>query len=101
GGNCGRRGGGLTILFTTAFAAPPIIAGTTTSAITLPHRLRPPVDVEVLHNSASHVPLTLHPSIQQAVPACQSTFECLYHFRSTRAYTRRYTIKFKELKGKT
>src|SRR5690606_10147726 len=100
GGNCGRRGGGLTILFTTAFAAPPIIAGTTTSAITLPHLLRQAVDVDVLHNSVSHVPLALHPFLEEAVPACQRTFECLYHYRITRAYTSRYTIKFKELKGK-
>src|SRR5690606_4373316 len=100
GGNCGGGGGGLTTLFTAAFTAAPIRAGTTTSAITLPHLLRQAVDVNVLHNAVSHVPLALHPFLEETVPTCQRTFECLYHYRITRAYTSRYTIKFKELKGK-
>src|SRR5690606_25523105 len=100
GGNCGCGGGGLNILFTAAFTAPPIRAGTTTSATALPHLLRQAVDVDVLHNAVSHVPLALHPFLEEAVPACQRTFECLYHYRITSAYTSRYTIKFKELKGK-
>src|SRR5690606_9027094 len=99
-GNCGCGGGGLNMLFTTAFTAPPIRAGTTTSAITLPHLLSQAVDVDVLHNAVSHVPLALHPFLEETVPACQRTFECLYHYHITRAYTSRYTIKFKELKGK-
>src|SRR5690606_7945294 len=100
GGSGGCGGGGLNALFTTAFTAPPIRAGTTTSATALPHLLRQAVDVNVLHNAVSHVPLALHPFLEEAVPACQRTFECLYHYRITRAYTSRYTIKFKELKGK-
>src|SRR5690606_1821091 len=65
GGNCGGGGGGLTTLFTAAFTAAPIRAGTTTSAITLPHLLRQAVDVNVLHNAVSHVPLALHPFLEE------------------------------------
>src|SRR5690606_33322778 len=100
GGNCGCRGGGLNTLFTAVFTIPPIRTGTATSAITLPHLLRQAIDVNVLHNAVSHVPLALHPFLEEAVPACQRTFECLYHYRITRAYTSRYTIKFKARKGK-
>src|SRR5690606_8775108 len=72
GGNCGCFGGGLNMLFTTAFTTAPTRAAATASAITIPHLLRQAVDVNVLHNSVSHVPLVLHPFLEEAVPACQT-----------------------------
>src|SRR5690606_600369 len=99
-GNCSRGGGGLNMLFTNAFTAPPMRAATTTTAITLPHLLSQAVEVDVIHNAVSRVPLATPPCLEEAVPACQRTFECLYHYRITSAYTSRYTIKFKARKGK-
>src|SRR5690606_22318828 len=75
GGNCGCRGRGLNMLFTAAFTTPPIRAGITTCATALPHLLRQAVDVNVIHNAVSYVPLALHPFLAEAVPACRRTFE--------------------------